>query len=298
VPVSDTELIVERGGEIYQPRWGGGYRRSDAYPQPAEDAEASEMPPMPAQAPTAGTPGGVDAGTAATRTYVPEATLAAELPDPTVLVTVADDPLAGDVNRTLGAPELAVMRFRLLLRALDADPDVVQAVLDWIDPDTETRYPNGAADDYYMRLDRPYRAANRPLASVRELLLVRGVTPELLERLAPHVATLPVRTDINVNTASREVLMSLGPAIDAATADRLIEARRAQPFLDLEAFLRHPAVLGRLLDSHELAVASRYFALTSSVSADRLKLGAVSILARAGAGGGRVLGRIRDYADE
>jgi general secretion pathway protein K len=297
IPVSDDELIVERGGETYRPRWGGGYRLSEVYGRRTPDAAAGgEAPALPAERPAATPDGGL--APAMTVSYGPQTAFAVGVPDPTMVPPVGDDPLLGNVDRTLGAQELAVTRFRLLLRALDADADIVQALLDWIDPDTETRYPNGAEDDYYMRLDPPYRAANRPLASVRELLLVRGVTPELLERLAARATALPVRTDINVNTASREVLMSLGPGIDAATADRLIDARRAQPFLDVQSFQTHPAVLGRLLDSGELAVGSRYFTLTSTVSADRLELAAVSILGRGGAGGGRVVSRIRGYAGE
>jgi hypothetical protein len=57
--------------------------------------------------------------------------------------------------------------------------DVADAVLDWIDEDEDTR-EYGAESDYYLGLDPPYSAKNAPLDTVEELLLIRGVTPQLL----------------------------------------------------------------------------------------------------------------------
>ncbi len=57
--------------------------------------------------------------------------------------------------------------------------EIADAILDWLDADDEVR-PNGAETEYYSSLARPYAAKNGPLDSVEELLLVKGVTPELL----------------------------------------------------------------------------------------------------------------------
>ena len=57
--------------------------------------------------------------------------------------------------------------------------DVADAIVDWIDPDNVPR-ANGAEDSYYQSLTPPYHCKNGPLDSLEELLLVRGVTPELL----------------------------------------------------------------------------------------------------------------------
>ena len=81
-----------------------------------------------------------------------------------------------------------------LFRALDLDLGPVQAILDWIDQDSETRYPNGAEDEYYTGLEVPYRTANGPFATMRELLLVRGITTEIYEKLSPHIHILPQET--------------------------------------------------------------------------------------------------------
>jgi general secretion pathway protein K len=55
---------------------------------------------------------------------------------------------------------------------------VVDSILDWRDPDDLYRI-NGAENDYYQSVKEPYRCKNGNLDSIEELLLVRGVTPEL-----------------------------------------------------------------------------------------------------------------------
>lgn len=55
---------------------------------------------------------------------------------------------------------------------------VVDSILDWIDPD-DFRRINGTENDYYQSLKEPYNCKNGFLDSIEELLLVRGVTPEL-----------------------------------------------------------------------------------------------------------------------
>jgi general secretion pathway protein K len=55
---------------------------------------------------------------------------------------------------------------------------VADSILDWRDPDDFTRL-NGAEEDYYQSLKEPYHCKNGNLDSVEELLLVKGVTPEI-----------------------------------------------------------------------------------------------------------------------
>jgi general secretion pathway protein K len=55
---------------------------------------------------------------------------------------------------------------------------VVDSILDWRDTDDLYR-ANGAENDYYQSLKEPYYCKNGNLDSVEELLLVRGVTPDL-----------------------------------------------------------------------------------------------------------------------
>lgn len=69
---------------------------------------------------------------------------------------------------------------RQLLMALpNMTESIADAILDWIDGDGDER-DYGCESGYYQGLSPPYAAKNGPLDSLDELLLVRGVTPQLL----------------------------------------------------------------------------------------------------------------------
>ena len=191
---------------------------------------------------------------------------------------------------------LAEMRFRLLLNALEIDTSIVQAILDWTDADSATRFPNGAEDDYYLGTDQPYRAANRPLVSARELLLVRGVSQDIFERLEPFVVALSEPTPVNINTAPLEVLMSVAPGIDRALAAMLIRVREVQPFISVQSFMNHQLLLGLPVRATEFAVSSRWFALNAVIRVDTLRFRSSTTLYRHG-GRARVRSRRHGYFD-
>ncbi len=85
-----------------------------------------------------------------------------------------------NINALLLADEQSDDGGRKLLMALPSmTQDTADAILDWIDDDDDVR-EYGAEIDHYSGLDPPYAPRNGPLETVEELLLVRGVTPELL----------------------------------------------------------------------------------------------------------------------
>jgi DNA uptake protein ComE-like DNA-binding protein len=75
-----------------------------------------------------------------------------------------------------GAEDRAAMR---LLSLPGMTPEVADAILDWLDQDGEPR-ENGAEEEVYSQLTPQYAPRNGPIPDLDELLLVRGVTPELL----------------------------------------------------------------------------------------------------------------------
>lgn len=164
-----------------------------------------------------------------------------ELGDGEILVTAEDEERKVNLNRLVlpngNAPDeqrLAV--FRRLLSNLDMDPSFADAVVDWLDNDDTPRV-GGAESAYYLSLPFPYRAKNDLFDTLEELRLVRGMTPERFEKLKPYV-TIHSSGSVNVNTAPREILMSLSAGQDAAdvgeisasSADQVIEYRAKTPF--------------------------------------------------------------------
>ncbi|MCA9074547.1 MAG: general secretion pathway protein GspK [Planctomycetaceae bacterium] len=67
----------------------------------------------------------------------------------------------------------------MLMYLPDMTEEIADAILDWVDADDDPR-TYGAESDVYLTFSPPYEAKNGPLESVDELLLVAGVTPELL----------------------------------------------------------------------------------------------------------------------
>jgi general secretion pathway protein K len=129
---------------------------------------------------------------------------------------------------------------------------IVNSILDWIDVDDQPRV-EGAETDYYRNLSPPYTAKNGPLDDISELLLVKGVTPEIYYGIAAtnyqpsffdHQRTrfgqpaamagstlgfkdlfTPLSDGkINLNTATNEVLQLI-PGVDAQMAEAIVAGR-------------------------------------------------------------------------
>jgi DNA uptake protein ComE-like DNA-binding protein len=64
-------------------------------------------------------------------------------------------------------------------------PDVLAAISDWRDGDNQIS-PDGAEGEYYGSLQPPYQPRNGPFQTIRELLMVRGISRDLLFGNDPH----------------------------------------------------------------------------------------------------------------
>ncbi|MGH8283555.1 MAG: type II secretion system minor pseudopilin GspK [Gammaproteobacteria bacterium] len=136
----------------------------------------------------------------------------------------------------------ALAQFQRLLTALNLDPEIANAVSDWVNGGDQPHYPGGAKDQYYSRLQPPYLTAEQPMTSISELLLVKGVTPQVYATLLLYVCALPLQfpgsapgsamtaTTININTAPAPVIMSLNTGISADVAGAAVQTRAQQPF--------------------------------------------------------------------
>ena len=104
----------------------------------------------------------------------------------------------------------------------------------------------------------PQAGANAPLLpqTVAQLSWL-GIDAASIKALEPHVVLLPVMTAVNVNTASREVLVAAIKGLDLATAERILQVRQRTPFRDLPTFTAQVSSLAPL--TAKLGVKSDYF---------------------------------------
>lgn len=108
---------------------------------------------------------------------------------------------------------------------------IVDCILDWKDADDLTRL-HGAENDYYKSLPDPYKAKNANFDNLEELLLIKGVTPEILfgneekPGLINFITLYSNTSKININTAAPEVLKAI-PFMSDANVEQIIDYRNA-----------------------------------------------------------------------
>jgi general secretion pathway protein K len=135
-----------------------------------------------------------------------------------------------------------------LLLALGVDPNRAQAIvggiLDW-----RAGTPGGSLselDQYYLSLTPSFRARHASVEEIEELLLVRGITPDLFYggyarnadgNLIPHAGLrdcLSVYGSLgvlDVNTVTLEVMIAVGVAPETAAA--IVALRNVAPIHDM-----------------------------------------------------------------
>ena len=193
-----------------------------------------------------------------------------------IRVSIEDAQARFNLNSAADPASLRVLQ--RLLEVLRLDPQLANAVADWIDPDSEAR-AGGAEDIDYLNLNPPYRAANRPMASVDELRLVRGFDAQTARALLPYVTVLPVATNtINVNTASPQVLAALVDRLDLPTAQRIADARVGKPFNNAGEF--NSKLLPLLPPAAGMSVKTDYFLVTLDTSIGRHERHSEALLQR------------------
>jgi type II secretory pathway component PulK len=95
------------------------------------------------------------------------------------LYGVTDETGKININALMKLDSSGKIAHDVLMLLPNMTEDITNAILDWIDPDDDTR-SNGAESDYYQTLPQPYSCKNGPLDSLEELLYVKGVTAQLL----------------------------------------------------------------------------------------------------------------------
>jgi type II secretory pathway component PulK len=90
--------------------------------------------------------------------------------------------------------------FQRFFESFKIDPEVVDALADWLDTGDNPRGTGGAETSYYQRLPIPYAPPNGPMRTPGELRLVKGLDDvETLAKLFPG-ATLEAVADLDLGS--------------------------------------------------------------------------------------------------
>ena len=174
--------------------------------------------------------------------------------------------------------------FRRLLSLLGLRPELAGALADWIDADGEPQAQGGAEDETYLARQPPYLAANRPLADVAELALVRGYDDGVRARLRPFVTALPRFTAVNANTAAPEVLAAVVAGLGLDGARAIVAQRERAYFRGYGEFFRQLPP-GLVVPTEDISVSSDYFVATMRVTIGGAQARGTALLERGNAGG-------------
>jgi len=144
----------------------------------------------------------------------------------TVSGAIKDESAKINLNQLIGNQDNLIpwrkIQLQRLFRLLEVNPELTDPIIDWIDKNSNAE-SYGAENDFYQFLDPPYTAKNGPMETLEELHFIKGISPEVYEKIVPYLTIYPER--LNINTADTIILQSLHDAISEEIAKQLIENR-------------------------------------------------------------------------
>jgi general secretion pathway protein K len=215
-------------------------------------------------------------------------------------------------SRQYNDPQIMVWdRFLRYIRSpeeLNGDSDpvaIVNSVKDWIDSgdDDATTGLNGAESSYYQGLDPPYTSRNGPIPDLNELLLIKGITPQLFndsEKMPGMARYMTVygmtpgagtafswSGKININTADVPVLAALLGLENQELAQTIFEFRQealadkdAHDFSNPRWYKEIPGFGDVVVDPNLVTTASDVFRITSEASMNSTKTSITAVVQR------------------
>lgn len=123
-----------------------------------------------------------------------------------------------DEERKININKADLNTLERLFRVLGLDDiqaqELAASIIDWRDRDSQLSIPLGSAEDsYYRNLKYPYEAKDSEYEILEEVLLVKDMTEDIFNRIEDYI-TVYGDGKINVNTASKPVLLALGLSED------------------------------------------------------------------------------------
>ena len=249
--------------------------------------------------------------------------LLGEIPfdDGSLLVTISDEMGRIQINALVTFPDSRnfndsqrqlLERYFNLLRDVSEEtpedsqpPAIINSLKDWLDSGDDEAITglSGAESAYYQDLSPAYSSRNGPIADINDLLLVKGIIPELFSGSTekPGIAdaltvygmtpgagtsfTFPGK--ININTAALPVLVSMLPSENADLAQTFFELRQEAatakdaPDLSDPTWYKNIAGFSAMnLDTKLITTASDIFRITSEAKVNDSVLTATAVVQR------------------
>ena len=177
------------------------------------------------------------------------------------------------------AKSATMKKFKRLFELVQVNPDLVDAIVDWVD-DNEVQEPAGAESLYYQAQRPSYKAANSKLQTLLELRLIKGITPEIIEKLSKVVTVFPIDGGklVNINTAGPLVLQALDQRITQSMATEIIQSRPFKTKVDLDRVSSFQEIGMQIRSQYD--VKTDFFSARMTVSVNEVTRNATVVLQR------------------
>ncbi len=173
-------------------------------------------------------------------------------------------------------------RLRNLIKRLGGKPEVVDALIDWLDVDNNVTGTYGAEDEYYKKMNMLPK--NGPIESLDELSMIRGFDKELLvdKKLKYYITVAETDGKINANTAPVEVLYDISDKLREGIAEEIVRHRTEKEFKNISevgSTIGVDAAMQAELAKY-MKVNSKIFTVTSKFTIGRVVKTVEAVLAR------------------
>jgi len=153
---------------------------------------------------------------------------------------------------------------------------LIRSIYQWIIP----YQPDHGQDNelnFYLNQKPAYLPGYQPLKSTSELRIIQGINTIKYQALLPYVTVLPEKTLININTAPKIILMSLGDGLSETEVDEILQERskKIKHLNDISLLLQKLDV-----PTDQITTESHYFLSISTVRLDNLNLTTYTLLKR------------------
>jgi len=206
--------------------------------------------------------------------------------DGLIFVTIEDEKARFNIRELVTEYGIEDKRRRAMLErifeVLYLDSTIIDGITDWQDQDEDPQGFGGAEAHHYNMQSPSYEVRNKPVVTVGELMLVKGVDREMLflspstrspfarEGFEPlnHYLTVYGDGKININTAAFPVLLGLSRDIDETIVEDILEYRKESPFKAPEDLKNVETVSNVLYDeiASLITVKSDIFRITATGS--------------------------------
>ncbi|TAL65623.1 MAG: general secretion pathway protein GspK [Legionella sp.] len=166
-------------------------------------------------------------------------------------------------------PTLIALQKNLQINNDNQNKAISLSVFDWL-----STYNLGRGKDnymsYYLGQKPPYLPSHQLMQSTTEFRLIKDVSATQYQALQPYIIAVPDATAINLNTAPRVVLKSLGGGISDSRLEELLAARGTEGIKRINDITE---LLKKMnLSSGQVTIQSQYFLSVAYASSDDFNL--------------------------